>query len=119
MRSAAELRINRQQTKDFIAEDVDTITLKRPTKVPDGAGGSTTTEQDQQPIQGRMILKRENTGVERRNVDGEVVKVDMVLLTEWSVDVKTGDKFTWEGRSFEVVWTTNMEYELLCEVALR
>lgn len=117
MRSAAELRINRQQTKDFIEDDVDTITLRRKVKVPDGAGGSTTTEQDVGDIQGRMVLQRQGVGVERRNVNGEVVTVDMVLVCEHDVDVRLGDLFTWEGRKFEVVWVNNLEYELSCEVA--
>lgn len=117
---ATELRVLRRQTTSYIAANPESVSLVREVRLDDGAGGymegnpSTIAAQTV-----RIIQKSESEATERRNRDGEVVRPSVVLLAEWDANVQVGDEFVWEGMRAEVVYISDMKYELVCEVAAR
>lgn len=119
----SELDQMRKQTKQYINFNPKTVTLTRPDKASDGAGGTLPAATPLPPQVVRIIQQREGSGTERRNSDGEVVRPSLVLLAEWNADVKEDDFFDWNGMRAEVVYVQKLEtgggtYELSCEVAL-
>lgn len=117
----SELAHNRRQTKQYISHDPTDLVLTRSETVSDGAGGVIKQgPTDLSPQTVRLIHKPSGSAaVERRTVDGEVVRPNATLMAEHDADIKEGDQFTWEDRSWEVVFIMNLDYELLCEVATR
>lgn len=116
---ALEIEVMRKQTRNYIRANSSQITLKRKTKVPDGAGGHTYTDTPLPPQTMRVIQQNLSEAVERRNVAGEVVRPTVVVMAEWNADMRKGDTFPWEGMTAEIVWVTNLNYELLGEVSVR
>lgn len=109
-----------KQTLRFIEENPADITFTRRTKVPDGAGGYTTTDAPlPDPQQVRVVQQPANAQVERRNQAGEVVRPALNIIALPDANIEIADTFTWQGRLVEVVWITDLGYELICEVALR
>lgn len=121
------LSVMRKQTHAYIMAAPTPVVLRRMTKVSDGAGGYTRTPTPQPEQVVRMIRQNESEATERRNRDGEVVRPQLVMMMEWDGNVHMGDQFDYDPRGVsdpqvhlaEVVWITDMNYELLCEVAFR
>lgn len=121
------LAVMRRQTSHYIADVPTYVVLRRMTKVSDGAGGFTLTPTPQPEQRVRIIRQNESEATERRNRDGEVVRPQLVMLMEWDGNVQLGDQFDYDPRGAtdpqshlaEVVWITDMDYELTCEVVLR
>ena len=111
----------RRQTHQFIMDDPTTIEITRQTRVPDGAGG-TVPDADPTPVEPQVVKvsqQRANSGVERRNADGEMVTPQIVLVCEWDADIKRDDTFVWNELDCEVVWVTDLGYVKHGEVAVR
>lgn len=106
-----------EQTEQFIDENPTDLVLTRNTKVPDGAGGSTTSPTDLDPQTVRVIPQSRLVSVERRTTAGAVVKPDMNLICMPDADVQRGDTFTYNGLKMQVVWVSVLSYEKIAEVA--
>ena len=121
------LSVMRKQTHAYIMAAPTPVVLRRMTKVDDGAGGFTKTPSNQPEQVVRIIRQDESEATERRNRYGEVVRPQLVMMMEWDGNVQLGDQFDYDPRGVEdpqahlaeVVWITDMNYELLCEVAIR
>lgn len=120
MPSEKELAVLRKQTSQYILDNPTDIILQRATKVRDGAGGWRVTRAPLgSPQTFRIVQAAENEGVERRNSDGEVVRPTLNMLAVYNADLQEGDQFTYHGGTAEVVYITDMRYELVAEVAMR
>ena len=113
------MAVLREQTHRFILENPSQIVLKRPTDVPDGAGGSTTTETDRPSQTVRIIDRFSAVMTERRTLSGEMTTPDFNVLFEWDGDVQVGDVFTRHGLRMEIVWVLDNGYRKTAEVARR
>lgn len=109
----------KQQTAQFIMESPSSLAFKRWTKVDDGAGGTTKTSVTLSPQTVRVVQAKENSMVERRTISGEVVRPSLSVVCMPDANITAGDTFTWLGFSVEVVWLTNIGYEIIAEVAVR
>lgn len=109
----------REQTHQFILENPSQLVLKRSTKVPDGAGGSTTTEVDRPAQTVRIIDRFSSVQTERRTLSGQMTTPDINILFEWDGDVLVGDLLDYKGLRMEVVWLLDNGYRKMAEVARR
>lgn len=119
--NSAAMRVQRKNTEAYIKANPTEITLMRGIKTPDGAGGKRTTRTALGFTQQVRMIQAEERGdiVERRNSDGENVRPLLNMLCVWDADVVVGDQFTWKDNQCEVVYITDLNYELTCEVAVR
>lgn len=108
-----------RQTKQFIDQNPTNVVFSRMTKVADGAGGSTTAPTALAPQTVRLVRPQMSESVERRTVGGEVVLPTLVVIAMPTADINRGDTFQYLGLDMEVVWITDMGYELSCEAARR
>ena len=115
-----ELEVMRKQTREFIAHNPVTITFSRGgIKIADGAGGYTTTVGTPIDPQTFRIIPQSGANA-TRNVDGEEVRPDYVLIGEWDADITMDDSFTLDGRNFDVVFIRlDRSYETWAEVMYR
>lgn len=91
---AMELRLMRRNTTAFILADDRPVTLRRPTSVPTGTGGTRPGPPTVLPTQTmRLLPAAESTSTERRLSDGTVVKPTWVLLGEYTANMERGDTF--------------------------
>jgi hypothetical protein len=59
-------------------------------------------------------------GAERRTVDGEVVRPDIMMITRWDAAVEPGWTFNWDGDNYEVVFVNDdFKYQKHVEVIKR
>lgn len=114
-----ELAVLRRQTLHYIKSNPSEVIFTRMTKTPDGAGGSSIEPAPQTPQTVRIIQQQQYKDVERRNAAGEVVRPNMTVLAAHDANMLRGDTFVWEGLVMEVVWVTDMKYELVGEVATK
>lgn len=115
-----EINVLRRQTEQYIKQNRTDVVLVRHTKVSDGAGGTKSIgDQFQLAQMVRIIQNDETVATERRTVDGESVRPTLNMLCAWDANVQVGDQFEWNGFINEVVYITDMRYELTCEVAVR
>lgn len=117
-----EIAICRKQTKHFINDHPESVTMTRGGgRKSDGAGGYTVTPGapiDPQTV--RLIPQDLRTGVQSRNVDGEEVSPSYVILGEYNADIKKGDVFVKDNRNYEVTWVReDRRYETWAEVVYR
>lgn len=93
-------------TQMFIDANPDSITLNRPTRGSDGAGGTVTTKTTTVSAQTmRLVALNQRSASETRiTVDGEMVVPTYALVTLPSADVRVGDQFTLDGKLYEVVF---------------
>lgn len=119
---AAELRVNRANTRAYIASDPTVMRLKGLRKVSDGAGGTRRTwggAGHEREVTLRVVNNNyTSVAVSRRTVDGENVTPSLQLIAEWDADVRVGDHFTYLGEEYELVFIQpETRYEKLCEAA--
>lgn len=110
--------VEREQTKQFIAQNPTSLVLTRNVHSPDNAGGYTFTPTPLTPQTVRVIPQNRSVSAARRNVSGEMVNPDYVVLCEWDADILPEDTFTYSGLKMEVIWVTVMSYEKVAEVSV-
>ena len=116
--SAAELAVQRNLTRAFIAADPDNTVLVRRTRTANGSGGWVLGAPTALPSQVTRLIPLQSGAAERHTQDGKLVQPGYALLLEWDGDVKRGDQFALAGRRYEVVFVNeNQSYELKGEVA--
>lgn len=119
---AAELRLLRKNTREFILADDRQITLTRTPQVDTGTGGSRPGAPAPLATQTLRLLPQDlATSTERRLPDGSVVKPAWVLLGEHTADMKRGDTFPLpDGTTGEVVYVhEKKDYQVKGEVVTR
>lgn len=120
---SAELAVLRRQTQRFIEENPVSITIKRTITESDGAGGRKPATDQGQPIDPqvfRLIPQLRGGMVATRDVDGNRVKPEYVLIGTYDADIKGGDGFTYQGREFYVSFVRlDRDYETWAEVMYR
>lgn len=84
-----------------IAEDPVEIVLHRVEVVDDGAGGNAKQEIDLPPFTGRLVPSRTQPRVVVSEA-GRASTFDWMLLAPHDADVRVGDTFTVNGRTFRV-----------------
>lgn len=124
MPSEVELKYNRRQTAAFIAYDAITVVLQHASVVPTAAGGMTrTSTSSRDPQTARMLpMGSGATAPVRRQVDGEEVAAQFLLVLPWDAEVERGDWYYHDGLKYEVVWVPEHPqrfYETKVEVTLR
>lgn len=119
---ATELRLNRINTRAYIASDPTLMRLKGLHEESDGAGGKRRTwggAGNEREVTLRVINTSylSNTTT-RRTVDGENVTPSIQLIAEWNADVRPGDHFNYLGEEYEVVFIQpEQRYQKVCEAA--
>lgn len=113
------VNVEREQTQQFIDQNPLYITFTRNVRNPDGAGGGTYTPTPLPPQKCRIVPQNRMISVERRNVNGAVVRPDMNVIAPWDADIMRGDTFQWQNMTMEVVWVNAISYEIIAEVAAR
>ena len=121
MINATEARIQRKLTLAFIASDSASFTLVPTTYASNGSGGRKRVDSPARlPQSMRLIPQSGTVGTERETLDGMVVQPTYVLLGEWNAGMARGDRFTYGGTRYEVVWVhENRNYETKGEVITR
>lgn len=110
-----------EQTEQFIAENPTVVSINRPVKEADGAGGKRRLAPavlDPQTV--RLVPMAPNVSVERRTSDGEVVTTVYSLVAMPDADIKEEDFFEINDARHEVVTVIGIGgYELRAEMARR
>jgi len=122
MVSPLEAAVQRVITENFISASPVTLSLSRPSLADDGAGGRTTVWNSLPPQIFRMVLQTGSNVI--RSVDGEELRPEFALVGPWNADVNRGDRFTYDGIVYEVIWThpgnvMPTAYEIRAEVVSR
>lgn len=116
MLSDLELAAQRRITAAFVAADRFSCVLTREQRVPDGEGGYTNQVGPIDPQWLRLVPLQDATQ-DRRDSTGSVVTPGYMLVGPYTADIKRGDKFTKEGRRYEVVFVVeNQQYQVKGEV---
>lgn len=88
------------QVEAFIAYNPVTATLKRRSRVPDGAGGTTGgPEADLEPQTFRLVPQ---AATQRQSVDGDVAHEQYTLVAMRTGDIQKGDRWSGPGGSYRV-----------------
>jgi hypothetical protein len=109
MTAAAELVVNKANTKAFIDNDPSTITINRDTYISDGAGGKKKSGSPTTTYVGlvvRMIPQGADNATSNpitQTTNGSLDRPDFVLLGEAPLDIQRNDYFTWRGETWEVI----------------
>lgn len=114
-----ELSVQRKNTKWFNEADGFPCTLQRRPKVPNGSGGFVLGAAVPRPEQVlRLVPLADATGgAERQTSDGVAVLPRYVLIGEAGADIQRFDRFTKDGRPYEVVYIVeNVQYQVKAEV---
>lgn len=98
-----ELSVMRKQTEQFIKENPTSITVVRSVRVPNGKGGYTTNAVEQAP-QTFRIIPQKGAGIASRNVDGEAIAPQFVLIGRWDANIGDSDSFHLGGRDYSVTY---------------
>lgn len=115
-----ELATQRALTNAFIMADPTTIQFVRPTKVSDGAGGTKAGPPLTLAPQAVKVSRIGAAGPERYTEDGRAVFPALMLTCYPTTDVRRFDGFTMaDGTRWQVVFVTDLGYELRVEVAYR
>lgn len=117
-----EIRLQRKQTRAYIAADPLPVILSRSSLVRDPSGGyvrNTPTSLASQLM--RLDPTAANNAPVRRTVDGIEISPEYVLLAEWNADIERGDWFYKSDVKYEIVFVddTQRKYETRAEVANR
>lgn len=119
MLNTLELAAQRRITAAFVDADRFSCVLTREQRVPDGEGGYTT---EVAPIDAqwlRLVPLQDGTQ-DRTDNAGNVISPGYMLVGRYTADIKRGDVFTKEGRTYEVVFVQeNQQYEVKAEVIYR
>lgn len=116
-----ELAVMRRQTDHFIKDNPVSLVMTRGgSREPDGAGGYTTVPGDAIQPQTMRLVPQQEGALQSRNVDGEEVSPEYVLIGKHDADIKTGDMFVRANRNYEVIWVRpDRRYEAWAEVVYR
>lgn len=101
--NALERAAHERQTQSFIDRDSDKIVLYRAAKSDDGQGGTIEGEPEPLATQTVRVVGQRN-GPPVVIADGRQIKLDKSLIGMPTFDVEIGDTFSYQNRSFEVVW---------------
>lgn len=115
MIGAIELDLQRKLTNSFISADEEQIVLTRRTKVSDGAGGHTFTDEPL-PAQGLRLIPQQDTDREVQTADGKMVKPRYVLLGRHTADMQRDDTFAWQDSQYKLGDVEDKQYEIKGEV---
>lgn len=118
---STELRVLRNQTTHFINENPEDITLLRGgTRTSDGAGGWSVAPGPAIPTQTfRLIIQQKGENASR-NIDGEDIHPEYVLIGQWDASIENGDVFIKDERNYEVMFVRDdRRYETWAEVVYR
>jgi hypothetical protein len=108
-----ELELQRKLTLAFIAADPQTITILRPARTDDGAGGTVTGASTPLPPQTFRLLPQEDGATARTTAEGQTATPEYALLGRWDANLKRFDEFLIEGRRYQIVFITeNRQYEV-------
>lgn len=119
VRALAEDTALRKGTAEFIASDPDVVTMERPQRVPDGAGGWVSSGE---PVPlGSQIVKMQPLSLrgspQRTSEAGQVYTPTHVLLGMPDLDAMAGDRFVWNGAYWSVVFVDKaLSYRIMAEV---
>jgi hypothetical protein len=119
---AAEIRIQRLGTKEFISADPRQIVLLRTPLIPNGTGGTTEgTPVPLPPQTMRLIPVNSQVSAERTTSDGRVLKPSYTLMGEVGVNMMYGDTFELpDGTTGEVAYVQEKQvYQVKGEVVSR
>jgi hypothetical protein len=116
---AAEVRIQRKLTTDFIEADALEIQLLRAAKTDNGSGGYEFS--DPAPVGGlqrfRLIPLQDGT-TERYDANGKQVFPQYMLMGQFDADMERWDVFELNGDRYQIVHINqNRQYETKGEVA--
>lgn len=106
-----------ENTEAFIAEAPTTIALRRRTKVDDGAGGwewGSESLLDEQDV--RLAPTNSRVQPQRTTENGTIVTPEKIAICSVNADIEKSDKFTVDGRSYEVVFVNRMRWSIHAEV---
>lgn len=103
MMNQDELRFQRSATRAFILADVELIQLVPTRRTDNGSGGFTTTSALPVAPQEFRLIPVTNFTKERSTLDGVSVVPNFILLGEWNCSMKRHDRFTLNGKRYEVV----------------
>lgn len=110
-----EAEVQRKLTSWFVDADVEEVTLERPARISDGAGGWVNSFQPWMPQ--RMRLVPGAAPVERLTSDGLLVTPNYTLLGLYGASMERFDRFTLGGVKYEIVFVhENREYQTKGEV---
>ena len=114
---AAELELNKEATLAFILADPEDITLLRPHKVSDGAGGFKLGSPTPLITQTGRLIPQSDRVLEVRNSNGRMAMPEFVLLLPAEADLLRYDTFVWRGATWEIAQVhTKPDYELKGDV---
>lgn len=110
--SPAELAVQRRLSAEFIAADAQTIVLQRPTRTPDGAGGTTVGTPVPQAAQVFRLLPQEDGATARTTSEGESATPEFMLMGYWDCNMARFDEFAIGSRRFQIVYIDDRQYEI-------
>lgn len=119
MLSDVEVAAQRRITAAFVDADRFSCVLTREQRVPDGEGGYTT---QVAPIDAQWLrlVPLQDATQDRTDSTGNVVSPGYMLVGRHTNDIKRGDVFAKEGRTYEVVFVVeNQQYQVKAEVIYR
>lgn len=97
-----ELAMQRMMTDRFIdADPVELLVTHSSEKVPDGAGGWTTTPGGSSVVRGRMIPQSDKVPVQHTS-EGDRPAPEFVLLCLPEAPLRRYDTFEWRGSTWKV-----------------
>lgn len=118
---AAEIKIQRRNTREFIEANPSTVILNRLSGITDdGAGGITLSgAPTTQPGQRVRVIPQSN-GFQRQSIEGEEIQTTHVIVGDTDVVIQRGDFFWLNDEKIEVtfLWPPN-QYEVRAEAASR
>ena len=100
-----ELKVNRANTRAFIASDPLTLTLQVRGSARTPSGAFAHERQSERPPQTFKLIMQSPAGgsIEQRTEDGTERQVDYILLGEWDAEIEPGDYWDDEfGQRWEV-----------------
>lgn len=109
---AAQTRI----TEAFIAADGIWVSLQRPTRTPDGAGGVEVGTPVSIAPQYLRLLPQEDGATARTTAEGETATPEYMLMCPPGANVARFDEFQIGVRRYQIVYIDNRQYEVKAEV---
>lgn len=116
MISTGEARAQRRITAAYIAADPVEVAIVRPVWTSDGASGRTEGTPKTLLPQRFKLIRQQDSGLFRTTADGKQVSPDHRLLGTFDADLERYDRFTLDGKRFEVVYVSRTDYEVKGEV---
>jgi hypothetical protein len=116
--ATGELALQRRLTRYFIAADSLDVVLMRSSYTDDGEGGSVRGVAAARTVQTMRLIPLQDGAAEQLTSNGTQVSPTYMLLGVYDADMERWDRFTVDGREYEVVSINqNRQYETKGEVA--